>query len=191
MVYPSGLENVNQRIQEIRHRFESLDKSLRKPEPEASTNTFARIYNEKIQGESRTTPYISSLENLVEQKADAVGLDPELAKAVVKAESGYNPRAVSPAGAKGLMQLMPSTAESLGVQSILNPEDNVRGGTQYLKSLMDKYHSIPKALAAYNAGPGAVDKYGGIPPYQETQNYVKRVMAFQREYESQQQNNVE
>ena len=104
-------------------------------------------------------------------------LDVDLLASVVKAESGGNPRAKSRAGAKGLMQLMDGTASDLGVQDSYRPEDNVRGGSAYLDSLLTRYHdNLAKALAAYNAGPAAVDKYHGIPPYRETRLYVARVI---------------
>jgi len=104
-------------------------------------------------------------------------VDVDLLASVVKAESGGNARAVSRAGARGLMQLMPGTAGELGVEDSFKPEQNVRGGTAYLDELLIRYHdNIAKALAAYNAGPGAVDKYNGIPPYHETRAYVARVI---------------
>ncbi|MGP8175006.1 MAG: lytic transglycosylase domain-containing protein [Terracidiphilus sp.] len=104
-------------------------------------------------------------------------LDVDLLASVVKAESGGNARAVSRAGARGLMQLMPGTAAGLGVEDSFKPEQNVRGGTAYLDALLTHYHDhLAVALAAYNAGPEAVDKYNGIPPYRETQAYVARVI---------------
>jgi soluble lytic murein transglycosylase-like protein len=104
-------------------------------------------------------------------------LDVDLLASVVKAESDGNTRAVSHAGAKGLMQLMPGTAAGLGVQDSFQPDQNVRGGSTYLDALLTKYHdNLAMALAAYNAGPEAVDKYHGIPPYHETQAYVARVI---------------
>jgi soluble lytic murein transglycosylase-like protein len=104
-------------------------------------------------------------------------LDVDLLASVVKAESDGNARAVSRAGARGLMQLMPGTAAGLGVRDSFQPDQNVRGGSTYFDALLTKYHdNIALALAAYNAGPEAVDKYHGIPPYRETQAYVARVI---------------
>jgi hypothetical protein len=104
-------------------------------------------------------------------------LDVDLLASLVKAESGGNPRAVSRTGARGLMQLMPGTAAELGVRDSFKPEENVRGGSAYLDALLIYYHNnLAKALAAYNAGPAAVDKYRGIPPYRETRAYVARVI---------------
>jgi soluble lytic murein transglycosylase-like protein len=104
-------------------------------------------------------------------------VDVDLLASIVKAESGGNARAVSRAGARGLMQLMPGTAANLGVQDSFKPDQNVRGGTTYIDSLLARYHdNLALALAAYNAGPAAVDKYHGIPPYHETRAYVARVI---------------
>ncbi len=118
------------------------------------------------------------IEDLIEKYAEKNDLDVNFVRAVIKQESGFNPSATSKAGAMGLMQLMPNTARGLGVRDAYNPEDNIMGGTKYLKTLMTKFDGNPElALAAYNAGPYTVQKYNGIPPYSETQNYVKNVMA--------------
>ena len=114
-------------------------------------------------------------EELVREHSQRQSLRPELVRAVIQVESGFNPSATSPKGAMGLMQLMPQTARSLGVTNAYDPEENVRGGTVYLRQLLDKYGNEQLALAAYNAGPGAVDKYDGVPPYRETKEYVQKV----------------
>jgi soluble lytic murein transglycosylase-like protein len=114
-------------------------------------------------------------EELVREHSERQSLRPELVRAVIQVESGFNPSATSPKGAMGLMQLMPQTARSLGVTNAYDPDENVRGGTVYLRQLLDKYGNEQLALAAYNAGPGAVDKYDGVPPYRETKEYIRKV----------------
>lgn len=116
--------------------------------------------------------------SMVSQISRKHGVDEKLVKAVIQQESGFNTKATSHCGAKGLMQLMPATAKTLGVNDPYNPVQNVDGGVRHLKWLLHKYNgNIILALAAYNAGSGAVDKYDGVPPYSETQNYVKKILA--------------
>jgi soluble lytic murein transglycosylase-like protein len=121
----------------------------------------------------------SGYEPLIRQHASLQGVRADLVRAVIQVESAFNPWAVSPKGAMGLMQLMPSTAARFGVRDPFNPSENIRAGVGYLRQLLDRYDNNEQlALAAYNAGPGAVDKYGSkVPPYKETQNYVKRITA--------------
>ncbi|GAB6062749.1 lytic transglycosylase domain-containing protein [Deferrisoma palaeochoriense] len=129
----------------------------------------------------RTDPPRVPWREAVRRTAPRYGLDPLLVRAVIQVESGENPRAVSPKGAIGLMQLMPDTARELGVLDPYHPRDNVQGGTAYLARLVERYGGrLDLALAAYNAGPGAVDRYGGVPPYPETRRFVDRVLALYR-----------
>lgn len=126
----------------------------------------------------------AEFEQLIKSCSTKYGVDSCLVKAVIHAESGYNPNAVSSKGASGLMQLMPSTAKSLKVADRFNPKDNVEGGVKYLRFLLDTFRGdVSLAIAAYNAGLGKVAKYGGIPPYNETRTYVARVLSYMKSYQ--------
>jgi hypothetical protein len=150
------------------------------PAPPAPTATLSGT----AAAASATVPYSSpspdspvDLNQVVTIASGRYRLDPDLVNSVIRAESGFNVRAVSPKGAQGLMQLMPQTASQLGVPNAFDPQANVEGGTRYLRELLEHYNfDLIKALAAYNAGSGRVERYGGVPPYYETQAYVARIV---------------
>jgi soluble lytic murein transglycosylase-like protein len=121
-----------------------------------------------------------TLSSIIKEKGRRYNIDPKLLEAIIKVESNFNPFAVSPKGAMGLMQLLPSTAKRVGVENVFDVEENVEGGAKYLRTLLDRFGSLELALAAYNAGEGAVQQYGGIPPFKETQDYVNKVLRIYR-----------
>jgi soluble lytic murein transglycosylase-like protein len=128
----------------------------------------------------------AEIEQLVSANSAQWNVDPNLIKAIIANESGFNANATSGVGAQGLMQLMPGTAAGLGVTNSYDPQQNVWGGTRYIKGLLDRFGgNVKLAVAAYNAGPGAVEKYSGVPPYAETQNYVQNVLSSYEKYRSQ------
>ncbi|HBG48227.1 MAG TPA: lytic murein transglycosylase [Cyanobacteria bacterium UBA9971] len=192
----TSIDTTIRRVQEIESRLNSLfgiNEAVNNP-TEAS---FGDILDNKINIQEKyfnnnslnlpnttTLPDIPEIQgapkgeilNLIDKYSQKYNIDKNLVKAVVQQESGFNSKAVSSAGAMGLMQLMPSTAKGLGVRNPFDAEQNIAGGTKYLKNLINKYDSVKLGLAAYNAGSGAVQKYGGVPPYKETQNYVKNIL---------------
>ena len=127
----------------------------------------------------------AQIEALVTANSTTWQVDPSLVKAIIANESGFDANATSKVGAQGLMQLMPATAAAVGVRNSYDPAQNVAGGTRYLKGLLDRFNGdVRLAVAAYNAGPGAVEKYGDVPPYAETQNYVQNVLGSYAKYRS-------
>lgn len=168
----SGIDITLNRINTIERNFQSLVGAIEKPDKDFQSILDARM----LDGGNDASR--AEINQLIDEYSQKNGLDVDFVKAVVKQESGFNPKATSHCGAAGLMQLMPGTAKSLGVVNPYNAEDNVRGGTKMLANLLKTYGGNKElALAAYNAGGGAVKKYGGIPPYAETQRYVKSIMS--------------
>lgn len=141
-----------------------------------------------IMGQARSIRFKTGpdvYDNIILKAARAFGVDQALIKAVIHAESGFNPNAVSSKGARGLMQIMPKNDVSLDISNPFDPSQNIMGGTRYLKRMLIRYNEkLALALAAYNAGPSAVDKYKNIPPYEETRTYVQRVMSLYSRYKS-------
>jgi len=136
--------------------------------------------------EQMAVEYIDKYRSIIEEASSMYNVEPSLIKAVIKAESAFNPRAVSHKGAQGLMQLMPATADLMRVNDPFDPTDNIFGGTKYLSGLLDRFgNNMELAVAAYNAGPEAVARNNGIPPYQETQTFVRRVIRYYNGYLSQ------
>lgn len=159
--------------------IERLLKKLEDGDPTQSTNTGLTQTTTTTSSSTASTPATGNFASLINQASQKYGVSAGLIQSIIKAESNFNPNAVSSAGAQGLMQLMPGTARGLGVTNSLDPAQNIDGGAKFLKRLLDHYDgNVRLAVAAYNAGPGAVDKYGGVPPYQETQTYVTRVLGY-------------
>jgi soluble lytic murein transglycosylase-like protein len=147
-------------------------------EPEPGAEVYMRTSHGAPRRPNITVPFGDVILNA----ARNTGVEPALITAVIQAESNFDPQALSSKGAQGLMQLMPATAEELGVRDVWSPDQNIHGGSAHLARLLGKYDDLSLALAAYNAGEGTVDRHGGIPPFEETQQYVDRVLGYYRSY---------
>ena len=178
------------RIEQIQAMLAALQPVAAQPAPSASA--FASSLQAATATSAGTTPTATTgaasagatpFAAEIDAAAARNGVDPALLRGLIRQESNFDPRAKSPAGAIGLCQLMPATAAGLGVTNPSDPVQNIEGGAKYLKQQLDRFGGdVSKALAAYNAGPGAVQRYNGVPPYAETQSYVQRVTAYANEY---------
>ncbi len=167
-----------------------LDSVLTQLQRTLYDSIFAKLQNTLTGNHSKGTAggnftaHASNFDALFTQVAQKYNLEPSLLKAVAHAESNFSPDAISRAGAKGIMQLTDTTAAGLGVTNVFDPLQNIEGGAKYLRAMLDRYDGdVSLALAAYNAGPGAVDRWGGLPPYQETQAYIPRVLNLRDQYQ--------
>ena len=166
----SHLPALMQRVAAIRAQLGDLAP----PTQQTSQQLFSHV----LAGARSQVAAPGRVDEIVAQAAARYDVDPDLIHAVIQAESDYDPLCLSRAGAIGLMQLMPGTADGLDVSDPWDPAQNVDGGTRYLRQQLDSFGDLRLALAAYNAGPGAVRRYGGVPPYSETQTYVERVLTY-------------
>lgn len=164
---------LRERLSEIQSQLPSFVKLVKDTSPSFEN----LLEGELVKSANGQIKPSSDYDQLIEAASKKYNISSNIIKAVIKAESGFNSTAVSRTGAMGLMQLMPGTAEALGVNDAFDPRENIDGGARYLKDMLSEFGgNLELALAAYNAGPNSVRKYGGVPPYEETQNYVKNIM---------------
>lgn len=178
-------------IGDIKDFFTGEGGSNNNPDLKSFRDFFDKQDSRKQQQQASDKYANADISKLIVDAGKRYGIDPNFLSAVIHQESRYNTAAMSPKGAKGLMQLMPDTAKELGVTNPFDPEQNIRGGAKYLSKLIKKYGDPSKVLAAYNAGEGSVDKYGGIPPFKETQNYVANILRDYSKYSAESSKNNE
>lgn len=183
-----GMQQAEERAAKLDSMVAQFNTSIQDIKPPSTPVVKAPTFSEllKVQPEQELKFKVvppdniskGSIENIVKDISAKYNIDHRLVLSIIKQESGFNPNAISSAGAQGLMQLMPTTAKGLGVKNSFDPVQNVEGGVKFLKRLLDKYNgNLVLALAAYNSGTGNVNKYGGVPPFKETQNYVKKILS--------------